>query len=222
MKKNKNIKQSIINDKWFLILNSFSMIEVVLAMGVIAIGFTAIMGLFPVGLNANRDAVAENFAAHQMDTLLSYMAVQAENNWGVVSSLPATKPNSGDEDERKYALLDDNFPTIYADKTKDVYWIYAWQGNGVSDDPDSLIDESMDENEDGIIDSGVIVDFSGVARIWKTDIDAEDYKYYTTAGAQDYDPGIANACILNLELSWPSQVPYNKRQKAYYSLEVRK
>ena len=50
----------------------FNMIEVMLALAVSAIGITAIMGIIPLGLKANRDAMADTFAA---DIANSYFAI---------------------------------------------------------------------------------------------------------------------------------------------------
>ncbi len=45
------------------ILHSFNMVEIVLAIGVVAIGVTGVMALLPPALNANRDVAADAFVA---------------------------------------------------------------------------------------------------------------------------------------------------------------
>jgi len=56
------------------------MIEVLLALGVIAVGMTTVLGLFPVGLKASRQAVAENSSANVADQMITYMRVMGETS----------------------------------------------------------------------------------------------------------------------------------------------
>lgn len=57
-------------------LRFFNMIEVLLALGITAVGITGLMGIIPLGLNANRDAMAETFTA---DIANSYFARLTRN-----------------------------------------------------------------------------------------------------------------------------------------------
>ena len=59
-------------------IHFFNMIEVLLAMTVIAVGMTSILGLFPVGLNASRNAVAQSLSAHVADQMITYLRVMGE------------------------------------------------------------------------------------------------------------------------------------------------
>lgn len=54
------------------------MIEVALAMAIIAFGMTSILGLFPVGLNALRNSMAENFCAESVENIMGFMKNYAE------------------------------------------------------------------------------------------------------------------------------------------------
>jgi len=51
----------------------FSMVEILLALGVVAIGICSIMVLFPVGATATRDAEVVNYASQAADQLLSVL-----------------------------------------------------------------------------------------------------------------------------------------------------
>lgn len=78
----------------------FNMIEILLALAVIAIGMTSVLGLFPVGLNASRNAVAENCSADIADQMVTYLRVISEINNNQYSKAftdpvsPATTPLS--------------------------------------------------------------------------------------------------------------------------------
>jgi type II secretory pathway pseudopilin PulG len=56
------------------------MIEVLLALTVIAVGMTSVLGLFPVGLNASREAIAQNCSADVADQMVTYMRVMGESS----------------------------------------------------------------------------------------------------------------------------------------------
>ena len=56
------------------------MIEVLLALTVIAVGMTSVLGLFPVGLNASREAIAQNCSADVADQTVTYLRVMSEIN----------------------------------------------------------------------------------------------------------------------------------------------
>lgn len=62
-------------------LSSYNLVEVVLALGVLAIGVCSIMGLFPVGAAATRDAVAETYAANAADQLVQRLKFKIKDDW---------------------------------------------------------------------------------------------------------------------------------------------
>ena len=49
----------------------FNMVEILLALGVIAIGICSVMVLFPVGANASRDSIMEEYAATSAEQMLN-------------------------------------------------------------------------------------------------------------------------------------------------------
>lgn len=59
-------------------IHFFNMIEILLALTVIAIGMTSVLGLFPVGLNASRNAIAQNCSADVADQIITYLRVMGE------------------------------------------------------------------------------------------------------------------------------------------------
>ena len=56
----------------------YNLVEVILALGVVAIGVVSIMALFPIGASASRDAAMETYssnAADEMFHMLQFMAL---------------------------------------------------------------------------------------------------------------------------------------------------
>lgn len=96
-------------------LNFFNMIEVVLAMAIIAFGMTSILGLFPVGLNALKASMAENSCSDAIDQVNGYLKNQAEYSTATyralftdATALPTAKPttiNSKTLDQNTAAFL---------------------------------------------------------------------------------------------------------------------
>ena len=62
---------------------AFSLTEVVIAMGVAAVGFTSLMALFPVGLNMNNDSYMDTQASILAKTIIEDLRdAQGGNKWG--------------------------------------------------------------------------------------------------------------------------------------------
>ena len=62
------------------------MVEILLALGVVAIGICSVMVLFPVGASATRDAAMETYAANAADQILHMVKYKltmtdANNQW---------------------------------------------------------------------------------------------------------------------------------------------
>ena len=94
------------------------MIEVVLAMGIIAVGMTSIMGLFPVGINASRDAVGYNTSVEMGSNLIAYMRAYASRSPDNFDNLfQGASSYLGDSSALNYGLtvgdtLDNSMTTI--------------------------------------------------------------------------------------------------------------
>lgn len=71
---------------------AFSLVEVCLAVAVVAIGLLAVIGLFPQGLQSARDAADNTMSATIVQDLLSQLRGGTFNN--VVISVPAATPSN--------------------------------------------------------------------------------------------------------------------------------
>ena len=101
-----------------LISAPFTMVEVTMAIGVIAIGMMGIMALFPIGFQAARDAIGDNYSSDLADQFLQVIAMQCKmyedtngdgdandtgevygwKDWinGTSAKIPSTKPTDTD------------------------------------------------------------------------------------------------------------------------------
>jgi hypothetical protein len=180
-------------------LSPFNLIEVTLAIGVVAVGMAGLMALFPIGFNATRDAIGENYSADTADQLLHVMAYYSKlssTNWtALLGDSPTTgmikeesaKPSSAPTDPPTSKTTAFGIGNIYeAGTSKGVYYVESKTGS--------------------------TVDFAAHAIVWKT----ATHNLGTSGTLLPWDI----AATINVELSWPAGKPYAKRTKRYYQLTV--
>lgn len=194
------------------------MIEIMLALGVCAIGVCSIMVLFPVGTSATRDAAMETYAAHAADQVLHFMKYRITANdganWGTIISDAGTTGEvlSSVPAEASYDLNNLNNTTNW---TTDPAWVDELKGTIYQNSSDKQIYQIMSHRNpagQALGDAGFDVskiDFRGIMRIWKEQISVNSVTVPYTMGVK-----------LNVEVAWPAELPATSRQKALYSLEV--
>jgi hypothetical protein len=177
----------------------FNLVEVALAIGILAIGVTAIMSLFPIGFERSREAIGENYCAEAADSLFSYIARETTSSSGNWTSFFTNEliPTS------KASFADDK-----TDSAGD--WISA------EGDVYTLLD--YPDGQSGVygikVQTGDVTDFTGQALLWQSNL--------PTLLVSDEEVNIPNtsAVGVNLEISWPVEKPYSKRKKNYYYFEL--
>ncbi len=200
----------------------FSLIEITIAMGVVAIGVVAVVGAFPAAANKSRDAMTESYAAGAAGDLLAMIEQQGRSNWSAwfdnggsswvgegVGSPPG--PDSSDLDNFDLSASRYAIPG-----TKENLWAYSTSGSFMAGNrrfkiiryvDDKLVPGGTADKYDLIND---MVDFEAIMVVWR-----EQVKYDGTTTLP-----YAIAVRLNAEISWPAQVPYDRRQKAFYATEL--
>jgi type II secretory pathway pseudopilin PulG len=178
----------------------FSLVEVVLALGILGIGLVQVMRLFPVGLSSVRDAVAERYAADSADHFLHQIALQLKNssneyaNWQRYGlSLPDSKPQ-GEEPTEWNEWFSGPSTTCWTE----------------SDTCQFVKVEQRTQDAE-------LADFSAIYRIWR---DSVSYWNYEDGNWVEETIDEDTALGLNVEVSWPATVPYQQRQTALYRLEI--
>jgi hypothetical protein len=177
---------------------SFNMVEVALAMAVIALGVLSIMALFPVGLAASRDAIADSYSADSAEQLLHYFAEQGKSNWAAaitdpITGLPTSKPSGGEGWSPVPGSADFTGPTAVLEQGSAAGVYRLTQKTAATED------------------------FQAVYRLWRTDA---EYKYHDGGNWVDGTVAPDYGVVLNLEVGWPAAAPEGKRQTALYTLEV--
>jgi len=175
----------------------FNLFEIVIALGVAIIGMVGIMALFPVGLNASRNSIAESYTSQAADQLLHQIKAQVKMDWSTLNTYAAIHAPANIESTWKD---DGNWTSI--DSTGTLF-------KHTTDVGKYKIIRYTDLNSDGVFnDDTDTIDYECVVRVWQTE----------TPGSGD--PNHNFSASLNLEVRWPSDIPFDKRQTSSYYLEV--
>ena len=182
-------------------VRTFNLVEIVLAMGAIAVGLVSIMALFPVGLNASRSAMAESYAAEAADQFLHWMQYKIDttaNGWseymvgGGSSEIGTGVPGAADK-------------AFFADSA----------GNWYDPPNNTILQKTANDQIFKIVrettgSTGDVRDFEAIMALWRGSV--------TTPGGTTIGENYAGS--LNVEISWPAQLPYTERETATYVLEL--
>jgi hypothetical protein len=197
----------------------FNMIEIALAMAVIAFGMTSLLALFPVGLNASRNSIAENYCSDAVEQFMAYIKFYAEKSQ---TNYTALFPNDGIKDN----VTRDNTVCAAIDSTSNEQFLADFY-NGVTTKREDANLNIYKYPCTGLGDVYFVLqgpqgstkyDFSAMFYVWKTPVTTW---VYDGSWKEDKDESYANYAGLNIEVSWPVAMPYKDRQKRYYYIEIK-
>lgn len=211
----------------------FTLVEVLIAMGICVVGVVSVMGLFPVGANAARDASMNFYADQAAEQMLNFTKFAVLN----------AKDGSND-------FSPEIFKSMTGGWTLDDTTTYSSNEPSAADEPhdwsavanlssDSKIQEylvanmvTMLSNSDTVIQkyswnfyrigfltkngADNIEDFACVIRLWATPVYADEERMDGT----DSSIKLPRIATFHVEVSWPADLSYDRRQKAEYSLDV--
>lgn len=221
-------------------ISFFNMIEIALAMAIIAFGMTSILGLFPVGLNACRNSVAENCAVDSAEQFASYLKNYAEAGPANFEDLFGTSATTGFYRETKptappVTVVNDFLSAIvsgkgvngaaYATPSVAAGWSIFYSDN-VS--PYTTYRGTyftvmgpgnyLAPGSGGTFSNW---DFSAMIMVWKSPLKSYVPNLTATGWLPDEDTKYERGAALNVEISWPLDVAdYNGRQKRTFYIEV--
>jgi len=207
----------------------FSMIEVVLGLGLIAFGLISIAALFPVGLRANQAAIGETYAAEHADQFLHLLksrmtaSEDSQANWSTCAlALPETKP-SDSEPTSWDSWLQQGMVTYSVAGTQNQFYRIRQEGLDKEIAVDNAEEKYADDEAEqakqvaAIMAAAYDPQFQAVCRVWRTPVTIAHYESGTW---QEITFTTDQAIGLNVEISWPADKPYASRQKSLYQLEV--
>ena len=212
-----------------VIRHNFNMVEIMLAVIIIALGLTSVFVLFPVGLNAARDAVAENHVSDIGETAANHIVQSVILPDAIGTTASAFKPL-------------DTLESSYFCNPEDTA---VKNLTDVPIDLNSLDDSNKFNDRDYLhkLANGVFVYvlrqqstlealFSAVIKIYfdrNSNSGFEDEYFYTRSGDyQQYSTlkSSTGECInkfllpVAIEVSWPATVPMEEREKRIFRFEM--
>ena len=180
----------------------FSMIEVVLGLGLIAFGLISIAALFPSGLRANQVALGETYAAQHADQFLHVLKARmltdtdTHDNWDLLAkALPESKPTGSEPTGTGWSDF----------LTQDVT---SYSVGGGSKQFYRIVQKASASND---------VQFSAICRVWRSPVTVS---HYSNGSWTEIAFSADDAIGLNVEISWPVEKPYSSRRKSLYQIEV--
>lgn len=227
-------------------VSGFNMVEIVLALAVVAVGVVSILGLFPVGMAASRDAMAIDYAAnaadqflHQLEYLIRRPATASvPTGWElyVLGSIDKTASLTWSSAWNKFTIPDDSGMSITAERAdfdvpangelletvagdssstagNEAVFRYASGSSATRRykvirylERSSPLDNDYDPAED-------VLDFDAVMVVYRDQVSIP-------TGSGTSSVPYAMGAALNVDISWPAQLPEARREKRTYRLEL--
>ena len=200
----------------------FNMVEIALAMVVIALGISGILGLFAVGVNAKKAAISENNIADVAEYMLgTYRTVilnkiyESTATSGVLESVGlGTKPSDNDMDDQEWDI--DSVKRFSVTKNSEKTHIYYKDESGT-------IPQVFCYMPSRVIDDVKIVDCQIMGRIWAENLqmDYRDWVSDSVKNSGDYNFYSEDYALkVFLELSWPVAKKYEDRDKRVFVMYI--
>ena len=201
--------------------HGFNLIEITLAIAIIAFGMSSILVLFPTGLQTTTDAVADSVVPDTADYVLSYLQAMIDVGWRdgngelrtdnkALKALDDSKPDTTAADPGG-SITFENLDTISSDNEKTVNLFKAKNKKGIYLYEQSYYptaSEDFDKKEK-------VVDFSAIVLVWK---EPKTFLYHENDAPVGFEGD--NAATLCVEISYPAVKPYSAREKQFYRLEL--
>ena len=202
-------------------LRFFNMIEVLLALAITAVGITGLMGIIPLGLNANRDAMAESFTA---DIANSYFTSLSLRNATAEYFYRSDGTDCFAEDDIPFPCVGKNGSGVYTNPVTPATWAILperetgkmedknLKQDGVNLEKQTISGKTYFKVRVGRI-GAALPDFEADLCGWKCYPD--DISGFTASENQKQ----RDLVRVYLEVSWPVRTAYDKREKRIFVRE---
>ncbi len=205
------------------IKHGFNLIEITLAIAIIAFGMSSILVLFPQGLQTTTDAVADSVVPDTADYVLSYFQAMIDIGWRdedgklrtgnnkALKALDDSKPDAEAADPGRNSIDFENLDNISSDNEKTVNLFKAKGQKGIYLYEQSYYPTASEDFKE----KEKVVDFSAIVLVWK---EPKTFLYHAGDAPEKYEDD--NAATLCVEISYPASKPYAAREKQFYRLEL--
>lgn len=201
--------------------NYFNMVEIVLALAVVAIAIVSLMGMLPVALRASKNSVADNSVASVVEIMKSFIDAEYKKASDFNSFQEKFQDDKPDDDESVILEYSDGNTKFPSDSN--VLKNYAFQITNGNTAGTYRVDLFSGKFED---DKFAVTDFSADVRVWYKKLDGEIYIPTDTDNLENniYKSGtrevpLTHACTFYVEVSWPSGVKYANQEHRLYKFD---
>ena len=222
-----------------LIVSRFNMIEIALALVILAIGLSSVLVLFPIGLNAGKSSVADNNLANVAEQVMAYLQSEltVPANWNeqggsanssigefevepTDSAIPKAEDFEGDDSSATSTGMDGLLKKVDQANAKTYYLYRQYSGSGADRvmDFEAMIRVGLDQNS---MSEQYYLDLKDgcVKKLSSTyDDDSEHPRMQKSGPITNLLPKFYKTVIV--EFSWPADADWSKREKRIFRMEL--
>lgn len=191
---------------------AFNLAEILMALIVLAVGTISVVGLLGGSQKSSGTAIGRSGSADAADQFMRYFASKMKLNWSLANRVPISQPGADAETGVVWNSTD-SYDILTA--MEGITLSYNDQGTA------NAFDEEDDTGVFKIVQRTDTAgdDFTAILRVWRTPTTYKSFNAATdTWFVKPMPPD--NAATLNVEVSYPAALPYEKREKAIYQIDV--
>ena len=203
----------------------FNMVEIVLALAVVAVAIVSLMGMLPVALRASKNSVADNSVASVVEIMKSfidgkYRSMSVFSGAGSFQKeFQESKPGNADA-----LVYDDSDPAKKFPSDSSILEKCAFQITNGDTSGTYRVDLFSGKFED---DKFAVTDFSADVRVWYKKLDGEIYIPTDTDNIDNNiyksdtptEVPLTHGCTFYVEVSWPSGMKYANQEHRLYKFD---
>jgi len=223
----------------------FNLVEVALALVILAIGLSSVLVLFPIGLKASRSSVAENNMADIAERVAAYVQAKytSPEMWGADGTFsngvgidnfdadPNYHTSIPTSDQFNDASVADGMDGLLEKKVNNrTYYLYRQYSDASGSGGDRAVDfeamirvgwdsDTLLQQYYSQLGTGSFAPLSGYSRTPASGVTI-DSEWQNRMGSSA--SGLLGKCCrtLIIEVSWPADVEWAKREKRIFRVEI--
>ena len=200
----------------------FNMVEIVLALSVVAIAIVSLMGMLPVALRASKNSVADNSVASVVEIMKSFIDGQYKSQSSFTAfqgQFVNDKPANNDSAVLAYGKSNQKIPSDSSDLQN-----YAFQITYGNTTGTFRVEFFSGDFSD---DKFAVTDFDADVRVWYKKLDGEIYIPTDTDNIDNNiyksdtptEVPLTHGCTFYVEVSWPSGMKYANQEHRLYKFD---
>lgn len=203
---------------------NFNLVEIMLAVVIMSVGMASVFVLFPAGLSNHRDAMAENSIADMAELVISHIRAEAAlkpDYKAFADSFPVFG-SLGSEPSEDWETVGDGW--TFKESSTDGYY-FVRQLSGPADEPYVDFAAVVRVYKDGNYNDEIFIPFRDIPESG----DIRHLPDLSLTGTSNAGSGARNVKAIStadivlpliVEISYPANVAYDERTKAYFRFEI--